>query len=92
MLRSNKSIVISAEICIIAHKIENNMVDNKSIAIWKSHLQEEIDASYLYMVLAGMENNEKQKDIYSRLSEVEKKHIKVWRDLLLKHNISIKKD
>ncbi len=68
------------------------MPDNKSVSIWKNHLQEEIDASYLYKILAGMEKNEKQKDIYSRLSEVEKKHIKVWRDLLLKHNIIIKDD
>lgn len=68
------------------------MADNKSISVWKNHLQEEIDASYLYKILAGMDKNEKQKDIYSRLSEVEKKHIKVWRDLLLKHNISLKEE
>lgn len=49
------------------------MADNKSISVWKNHLQEEIDASYLYKILAGMDKNEKQKDIYSRLSEVEKK-------------------
>jgi len=68
------------------------MPDNKSVKIWKNHLQEEIDASYLYKVLAGMETNEKQKDIYSRLSEIEQKHIKVWRDLLLKHNAKLKKE
>jgi VIT1/CCC1 family predicted Fe2+/Mn2+ transporter/rubrerythrin len=64
------------------------MSDKKSVKAWKHHLQEEIDASYLYNVLAGMETNEKQKDIYSRLSEIEKKHIKVWRDLLVKHNFA----
>ena len=66
------------------------MAENKSITVWKSHLQEEIDASYLYKVLAGMETDAKQKDIYSRLSDIEQKHIKVWRDLLLKHNAKLK--
>jgi VIT1/CCC1 family predicted Fe2+/Mn2+ transporter/rubrerythrin len=68
------------------------MPDNKSIKIWKTHLQEEIDASYLYKILAGLETNEKQKDIYSKLSEIEQKHIKVWRDLLLKHKAVLKKE
>ena len=68
------------------------MTDNKSIPVWKNHLQEEIDASYLYKVLAGMEPNEKQKDIYSRLSEIEQKHIIAWRDLLLKHNVKLKEE
>ena len=72
--------------------MERIVPDNKSVSIWKNHLQEEIDASYLYKILADMEKDEKQQDIYSRLSEVEKKHIKVWRDLLLKHNIILKDD
>ncbi|HSD62952.1 MAG TPA: VIT1/CCC1 transporter family protein [Ignavibacteriaceae bacterium] len=68
------------------------MSNNKSISVWKNHLQEEIDASYLYKVLSGLEKNDKKKDIYGRLSEVEKKHIKVWRDLLLKHDVKLKDD
>jgi VIT1/CCC1 family predicted Fe2+/Mn2+ transporter/rubrerythrin len=68
------------------------MANNKSVSIWKNHLKEEIDAAYLYKVLAGMESNEKQKDIYTRLSTVEEKHIKVWRDLLIKHNAILKEE
>jgi VIT1/CCC1 family predicted Fe2+/Mn2+ transporter/rubrerythrin len=68
------------------------MAENKSITVWKEHLQEEIDASYLYKVLAGMETDAKQKDIYSRLSDIEQKHIQAWRDLLLKHNAKLKEE
>jgi VIT1/CCC1 family predicted Fe2+/Mn2+ transporter len=68
------------------------MSDKKSVSVWKGHLQEEIDASFLYKILSGMESDEKQKDIYHRLSVVEEKHIKVWRDLLLKHNVKLKED
>ncbi len=68
------------------------MVDKKTEALWKYHLQDEVDASFLYRVLAGMIENEKQKKIYLQLSEVENKHIAVWKDLLIKNNISAKAD
>ena len=68
------------------------MSDKKSVKVWKEHLQEEIDASFLYGILAGMVVNEKQKDIYSRLSEIEVRHIEAWRDLLLKHNFKLKEE
>ncbi len=66
------------------------MMDNKSsIKIWTHHLQDEINAAYLYRVLASQINDEKRKDIYLKLAGVEDKHIKVWADLLAKNGVNV---
>src|SRR6266851_3191098 len=49
------------------------------------HWQDEADAAYLYRLLAAAEPDPKKKDIYSRLADVEDRHIIVWSDLLAKH-------
>ena len=36
--------------------------DKKTIVTWKSHLQDEIDAAFLYRTLTGLINNEKKKN------------------------------
>ncbi len=66
------------------------MSDKKHISIWKHHLQEEIDARFLYTVLAGMINDEKKKDIYLKLADIEAKHIDEWNNLLKKNNVFVK--
>ncbi len=64
---------------------------NKTVEVWRHHLQEEIDAAYMYRVLAGQVGDEKKKDIYLRIANVEDKHINAWRDLLIKENAAPQK-
>jgi len=52
------------------------------LANWKHHLQDEIDAAYLYRNLAQVEKDEARRDIYLRLAIVEDKHVRQWRNLL----------
>ncbi|HEX2693899.1 MAG TPA: VIT1/CCC1 transporter family protein [Gemmatimonadaceae bacterium] len=49
---------------------------------FEHHWQDEADAAYLYRILADAESDAKKKDIYSRLADVEDRHVVVWADLL----------
>ncbi len=71
---------------------DTNTLDKQTISTWKYHLQDEIDAAFLYRILAGLINNEKRKKIYLQLASVEDKHVEAWRDLLLKNNVKIKNE
>jgi predicted membrane protein (TIGR00267 family) len=55
------------------------------IHAFEHHWQDEADAAYLYRILAAAEPDEKKKDVYSRLAEVEDRHVVVWRDLMASH-------
>ena len=44
--------------------------DGKTIKVWKHHLQDEVDASFLYSVFAGLESDPKRKDILIGMSYV----------------------
>jgi predicted membrane protein (TIGR00267 family) len=52
---------------------------------FEHHWQDEADAAYLYRILAAAEPDQKKKDIYSRLAEVEDRHVVVWGDLMSSH-------
>jgi VIT1/CCC1 family predicted Fe2+/Mn2+ transporter len=52
---------------------------------FEHHWQDEADAAYLYRLLAAAESDPKKKDIYSRLADVEDRHVVVWSDLLTRH-------
>jgi vacuolar iron transporter family protein len=52
---------------------------------FEHHWQDEADAAYLYRLLAAAEPDAKKRDIYSRLADVEDRHVVVWSDLLEKH-------
>jgi vacuolar iron transporter family protein len=52
---------------------------------FEHHWQDEADAAYLYRLLAAAEPDPKKKDIYTRLADVEDRHVVVWSDLLAKH-------
>ncbi len=67
------------------------MANKKSISIWLHHLQEEIDAAFLYRILADLIKDENKKEIYLKLANVEDKHIIAWREILEKNNYTIKK-
>ena len=62
--------------------------DKKTIVTWKSHLQDEIDAAFLYRILTGLINNEKKKKVYTQLADIEDKHTEAWEKLLKDNNIS----
>lgn len=68
------------------------MPDKKTIALWKEHIQDEIDAAFLYRILASLEKDKKKRSIYEQLAAVEDHHTAVWRDMLEKHNVNIGKE
>lgn len=49
---------------------------------FEHHWQDEADAAYLYGLLASLERDERKRDIYQRLSEVEARHVEVWARLM----------
>jgi vacuolar iron transporter family protein len=61
------------------------------IHVFEHHWQDEADAAYLYRILAAAEPDAHKKDIYSRLAEVEDRHVVVWGDLMSKHGHPPKK-
>ena len=71
--------------------MNSEKINNKTIQTWKYHLQDEIDAAFLYRTLAELINNEKRKNTYLQLAGVEDKHVNAWRELLQQNNITIKK-
>ena len=66
------------------------MSKEKTISVWRHHLQEEIDAAHLYRVLATQIDDEKKKEIYLKIAAVEDKHTQAWYDLLKKENVEPK--
>ncbi len=65
--------------------------DGKTIKIWKRHLQDEVDAGFLYSVFAGLESDSKRKDILSGLAGVENRHVIRWREMLATYDIKVRK-
>ncbi len=57
---------------------------------FEHHWQDEADAAYLYRILASAEPDVRKKDIYSRLAQVEDRHVVVWGDLMAGHGQSPK--
>jgi vacuolar iron transporter family protein len=58
---------------------------------FEHHWQDEADAAYLYRILAAAEPDQHKKHIYSRLAEVEDRHVVVWGDLMTSHGHPPKK-
>ena len=52
------------------------------IHAFEHHWQDEADAAFLYRVLAGVEPDAKKRDVYSRLAQVEDRHVEIWANLL----------
>ncbi|MCY3741242.1 MAG: VIT1/CCC1 transporter family protein [Candidatus Poribacteria bacterium] len=65
--------------------------DAKTIKVWKHHLQDEIDASFLYGVFASLESDDKRKEILSELAEVENQHVVRWQEMLTAYDVKIKR-
>ena len=59
--------------------------DRATLHTWLEHWQDEFDAAYLYLVLAGQEPDPKKKDVYIKLAGVEERHVQMWEKLLGQH-------
>src|SRR6059058_2420971 len=60
-------------------------LDKATLHTWLHHWQDEYDAAYLYLVLAGQEPDPKRKDVYIKLAGVEERHVQMWDQLLGEH-------
>src|SRR5881396_566500 len=60
-------------------------LDRATLHTWLHHWQDEYDAAYLYLVLAGQEPDPKRKDVYIKLAGVEERHVQMWDQLLTDH-------
>ena len=60
-------------------------VDKSTLKTWLEHRQDESDAAFLYLVLAGQEPDKKKKDVYIKLAGVEERHTQMWEKLLAEH-------
>jgi len=60
-------------------------LDRATVHTWLHHWQDEYDAAYLYLVLAGQEPDQKRKDVYIKLAGVEERHVQLWEKLLAEH-------
>src|SRR5258707_4294563 len=49
---------------------------------WLHHWQDEADAAYLYLALAGQESDPHRKDVYIKLAGVEERQVQIWSKLL----------
>jgi VIT1/CCC1 family predicted Fe2+/Mn2+ transporter len=52
------------------------------IHAFEHHWQDEADAAFLYRALASVEPDAKKRDVYSRLAQVEDRHVEIWAKLL----------
>ncbi len=59
------------------------------IALWRHHLEDEVDAAYLYRVLAEVEPDPRRREIYSRLADVEDRHTALWHKVFAERDIEL---
>ncbi len=52
---------------------------------WLHHWQDEADAAYLYLALAGQESDPHRKEVYLKLAGIEERHVQMWTKLLGEH-------
>jgi VIT1/CCC1 family predicted Fe2+/Mn2+ transporter/rubrerythrin len=57
---------------------------------WLHHWQDEADAAFLYLALAGQEPDPHRKDVYIKLAGVEERHVQMWTKLLAEHGHKVK--
>jgi len=58
---------------------------------WLHHWQDEADAAFLYLALAGQETDPHRKDVYIKLAGVEERHVQMWSKLLGEHGVEVAK-
>ena len=52
---------------------------------FEHHWQDEADAAFLYRALAGVEPDDRKRDVYARLAQVEDRHVEIWAKVLTEH-------
>ena len=57
--------------------------------LWLHHLADEADAAFLYRELAAGESDPMRSALYTRLADVENRHVGVWQKLLAENGHSI---
>src|SRR5881394_2021456 len=62
---------------------------NADVKTWLHHWQDEADAAFLYLVLAGQERDPHRKDIYIKLAGVEERHVQMWSKLLAENGYKV---
>src|SRR5258708_1907562 len=60
-------------------------LDRATLHTWRHHWQDEYDAAYLYLALAGQEPDLQRKEVYVKLAGVEQRHVQMWEKLLAEH-------
>lgn len=63
--------------------------DPKTVAVWRQHWRDEADAAFLYRELAQAELDAKRKVLYSRLAQVEDRHVGLWKDIIEGHGVTL---
>src|SRR5213596_2796204 len=56
---------------------------------WLHHWQDEADAAFLYLALAGQESDPHRKDVYIKLAGVEERHVQIWSKLLAENGYKV---
>lgn len=64
---------------------------NPDVKEWLHHWQDEADAAYLYLALAGQETDPHRKDVYIKLAGVEERHVQIWGKLLADHGHKVER-
>ena len=56
------------------------------------YLAEEIDAAFLYRELAAVETDDKRRDLFRKLAEVEDRHVERWEQVLAEQGGAVPTD
>ena len=64
--------------------------DSQTIKVWKQHLQDEVDARYLYSVFSGLEPDAERKEILAELAKVESRHVDRWYEMLTTYSVKFR--
>ena len=53
---------------------------------WDEHYRDERDAGFLYRAISDLEHDSKRRELFTRLAEVEDRHVARWVDLFKEHD------
>lgn len=63
---------------------------NKNTAnTWTKLFQDEVDAAYLYRTLVRLAKDDKEKEIYNRLAQIEDRHAAIWLEQFKENEVTL---
>ena len=65
--------------------------DAQTVKVWKQHLQDEVDARFLYGIFAGLESDAERKEILAELAKVEGRHVDRWQEMFSAYNVTFRR-